>query len=316
MWAYAHRAAVARFDDARGEGRGRRPGPDQAPVSSRLGEGCERRRAFWPLGLGTSSSILAKSLPPWCVMRARRRSTYSHCSFDGCLGSPLDRPGVVDARGVEPRSMILPLGDGTGRRRQPRCDGTEGRYREGRFEPESPTLATTREQREHLVELLGGLGAGGDDEPGRTADAGGGRRSRRRRPGRAGQAHPVRTGQLPAPLRLLQTIPGIDLGSDYTILIEIRPDLGACARRATCARGQVWCQATTPVRASAAPDARVRETQRCGLRWPSARPRRHVDHRVPVSRLPPGAGGRLGIQAGHPLRRPQAVARGPRRAPQ
>ena len=28
---------------------------------------------------------------------------------------------------------------------------------EGLFEPESPTLATTREQREHLVELVGAL---------------------------------------------------------------------------------------------------------------------------------------------------------------
>ena len=89
--------AVARFDDARGEGRGQRPEPDQAPVSSRVGEGCERRRAFSAAGPRTCSSILAKSLPPWCVMRARRRSTYSHCSFDGCFGSPLDRLGVVDA---------------------------------------------------------------------------------------------------------------------------------------------------------------------------------------------------------------------------
>ena len=55
----------------------------------------------------------------------------------------------------------------------------------------------------------------------------GGRRPGRRRPGHTRHPHPGRTGRLPAPLRLLQTIPGIDLGSACTILVEIGPDLGA-----------------------------------------------------------------------------------------
>ena len=73
-------------------------------------------------------------------------------------------------------------------------------------------------------------GPGRDARPhrvGPVADADGRRRPRRRGPRRARHAHSGRIGRLSAPLRLLQTIPGIDIGSACTILAEIGPDLGA-----------------------------------------------------------------------------------------
>ena len=89
--------AVARFDNARGEGRGQRPEPDHVPVPSRVAQGYERRRAFWLLGVGPAPRSWRNRCHLGASMRARRRSTYSNCSFDGCFGSSLDRLGVVDA---------------------------------------------------------------------------------------------------------------------------------------------------------------------------------------------------------------------------
>ena len=116
------------------------------------------------------------------------------------------------------------------------------------------------------------------------------------------------------PLRLLQTIPGIDLGSACTILAEIGPDLGAFreARHlgawAGVAPGNNISAGKAPRRASASrqPDA----TGHLGR----MRPRGCPDDRLAVPRLSPRTGQTLGLQARHPGHRPQAVARDPRGA--
>ena len=68
------------------------------------------------------------------------------------------------------------------------------------------------------------------------------------------------------PGRLLQTIPGIDLGSASTILADIGPDLGAFREARHLGSWAGGRRATTSVPASAAPDGRARETRRCGRR--------------------------------------------------
>ena len=68
------------------------------------------------------------------------------------------------------------------------------------------------------------------------------------------------------PLRLLQTIPGIDFGSACTIPAEIGPDPGAEPRRL----GPASRPATTPAPASGVPAGRARAIRRCGRPSPNA----------------------------------------------
>ena len=95
------------------------------------------------------------------------------------------------------------------------------------------------------------------------------------------------------PLRLLQTIPGIDFGSACTILVEIGPDLGAFREARHLG---AW--------AGVAPGNNTSAGKRRSGRARPGNP----------TLLSPSARQTPRLQAGHPRHRPQAVARDPRRA--
>ena len=113
------------------------------------------------------------------------------------------------------------------------------------------------------------------------------------------------------PLRLLQTIPGIDFGSACTLFVEIGPDLGAFREARHLGAlgrgrpGQQHQRRQTPFRAGAPrqPDA----TGHAGR----VRPRRRADQKLAVLRLSPDAGRSHWLQTSHPRHRPQAVASHP-----
>ena len=101
----------------------------------------------------------------------------------------------------------------------------------------------------------------------RAADAGRGRRSGRRRPGRTGHAHPDRPGRLSAP----RAAPADDSGNRPRQRLHDpgrhRTGPGSLPRGAPPGLvGRGGRRATTSVPASAAPDGRARETRRCGQR--------------------------------------------------